>query len=160
MKANDAVTGGIFLAIAIFTFIWAGSFVALPGVKYGPDLFPRSISVLMGLGGICLIAASLRRSKARPLFTLADWARQPRNHAILAAIIASIAFYILASGRLGFLLTGFLMLAGLLAVTRGVARILSSALLAATVTALIYLIFARMLRVPLPVGIIEMLMVR
>lgn len=159
MKANDAVTGGIFLVIAIFTFIYAGTFTSLPGVKYGPDLFPRLVSIIMGFGGVVLIWGSLRRPGPLSLFTLADWARRPRNHAILGAVIASIAFYILASERLGFLLTAFLMLAGLLAVTRGLSRLASSAIIAATVTVAIYLIFARMLRVPLPMGVIE-LMVR
>ena len=58
------------------------------------------------------------------------------------------------------LLTGFLMLGGLLAVTRGTSRLLSSAIIAATVAIAIHLIFARLLRVPLPMGAIEMLMVR
>ena len=33
MKANDAVTGGIFLVIAILAFFYAGTFTSLPGVK-------------------------------------------------------------------------------------------------------------------------------
>lgn len=160
MKANDAITGGIFLAIAIFAFVYAGTFTALPGVKYGPDLFPRLIAVLMGLGGVILIVGSVRRSGGLPLFTIADWARRPRNHLILAAVVASIVFYIFASTRLGFLLSGFLMLGGLLAVTRGTSKLLSSAVIAAAVTVVIYLIFARLLRVPLPMGVIEFLMVR
>ncbi len=160
MKANDVITGGIFLAIAIFAFVYAGTFTALPGVKYGPDLFPRLIAVLMGLGGVMLIVGSLRRSGGLPLFAIAEWARQPRSHMILAAVVASVVFYILASERLGFLLSGFLMLGGLLAVTRGTAKLASSAVIAAVVTVVIYMIFARLLRVPLPIGAIEMLMVR
>ncbi|MCO5160199.1 MAG: tripartite tricarboxylate transporter TctB family protein [Mesorhizobium sp.] len=160
MKANDTITGGIFLAIAIFTFVYAGTFSSLPGVKYGPDLFPRLISILMGLGGIALIVGSARRTGGLPLFTLAPWARRPRNHAILASVVASIVFYILGSERLGFLLSGFLMLGGLLAVTRGTSKLLSSAVVAAGVTVILYLIFARLLRVPLPMGAIELMMVR
>ena len=160
MKANDAVTGGIFLVIAILAFAYAGTFTSLPGVKYGPDLFPRLIAILMGLGGIILIVGSVRHSGRLPLFTLAPLARLPRNHAILASVVASILFYILASERLGFLLSAFLMLGGLLAVTRGTSRFLSSAVVAAVVSVLLYLIFARLLRVPLPMGGIELLMVR
>lgn len=160
MKANDAVTGGIFLVIAILAFAYAGTFTSLPGVKYGPDLFPRLIAILMGLGGIMLIVGSLRRSGGLPLFMLAPWARRPRNHAILASVVASILFYILASERLGFLLSAFLMLGGLLAVTRGTSKLLSSAAVAAVVSVLLYLIFARLLRVPLPMGVIEFMMVR
>lgn len=160
MRANDAVTGGIFLAIAIFAFVYAGTFTALPGVKYGPDLFPRLIATLMGFGGVILIVGSVRRSGGIPLFTFAEWARRPRSYLILAAVVASIMFYILASARLGFLLSGFLMLGGLLAVTRGSTKLLSSAVIAAVVTVAIYTIFARFLRVPLPMGAIELLLVR
>ena len=160
MKANDAITGAIFLAIGIFAFVYAGTFTALPGIKYGPDLFPRLIATLMGLGGVILIVGSVRSSGGIPLFTIAEWARRPRNHLILAAVVASIAFYIVASAWLGFLVSGFLMLGGLLAVTRGTSRLLSSAIIAAAVTIVIYLIFARLLRVPLPMGVIELLMVR
>jgi putative tricarboxylic transport membrane protein len=156
MKANDAITGAIFLVIGIFAFVYAGTFTALPGVKYGPDLFPRLIAGLMGLGGVILIVGSVgRRSGGIPLFTIADWARQPRNHLTLAAVVASIAL-----AWLGFLLSGFLMLGGLLAVTRGASKLVSSAIIAAVVTIVIYLIFARLLRVPLPMGVIELLMVR
>ena len=157
MKANDAITGGIFLAVAIFAFVYAGTFAALPGVKYGPDLFPRLIALLMGLGGVALIVGSLRQSGRLSLFTLADWAQKPRSHLILASVVASIVFYIVASERLGFLLSAFLMLGGLLAATRGASRLLSSAAIAAIVTIVIYLIFARLLRVPLPMGAIEMM---
>ena len=159
MRANDAITGGIFLALAIFSFVYAGTFTALPGVKYGPELFPRLVSVLMGLGGLALIAGSLRRSGAAPLLTIAEWARRPRSHLILASIIAGIVFYILASASLGFLPSAFLMLGGLLAVTRGIARLPSSLIAAALTTMTIYLIFAKLLRVPLPMGTIESMLV-
>lgn len=160
MKANDAITGGIFLALAIFAFVYAGTFRALPGVPYGPDLFPRLIAVLMGLGGVILIVGSLRSAGRQPLLTIADWARQPRSYAVIAGVVGSILFYLFATDRLGFLLTGFLMLSGLLLVTRGLSRALSSLILALVITTVIYLIFARMLRVPLPWGVIESMLVR
>lgn len=159
MRANDAITGGIFLALAIFAFVYAGTFTALPGVKYGPDLFPRLVSLLMGLGGLALVAGSLRRSGGAPLVTVAEWARRPRSHLILATVVAGIVFYIFASASLGFLPSAFLMLVGLLAVTRGIARLPSSLIVAALTTLTIYLIFAKLLRVPLPMGAIELMLV-
>lgn len=160
MKANDAVTGGIFLAVAILAFIHAGTFRALPGVPYGPDLFPRLIAVMMGLGGIALIAGALRPAGRKPLLIISDWARKPRTYAIIGSVIGSILFYLLATPRLGFLLTGFLLLTGLLSVTRGGSKIVSNAIIGAVVTTVIYLIFARMLRVPLPWGVIESMLAR
>lgn len=157
MKANDAITGGIFLAVAIFAFLYAGTFTPLPGVKYGPDLFPRLVAVLMGLGGVILIVGALQPSGRQPLLSIAQWARTARSYLIIAAVLGSIVFYILMSDRLGFLLTAFIMLSALLTATRGVSRTLSSLAISACVVVVLYLIFARLLRVPLPVGFLESL---
>jgi len=157
MKANDAITGGIFLAVAILAFLYAGTFTPLPGVKYGPDLFPRLVSVLMGLGGVILIVGALRPAGRQPLLSIAQWARTPRSYLIIVAVLGSIVFYILLSDRLGFLLTAFIMLSALLIATRGISRTVSSLVISASVVVVLYLIFARLLRVPLPVGVIESL---
>lgn len=157
MKANDAISGGIFLAVAIFAFFYAGTFKSFPGVKYGPDLFPRLVAVLMGIGGLILIIGALRPAGRQPLLNIAQWARNPQSYRIIAAVLGSIVFYIFLSDRLGFLLTGFIMLAGLLVATRGVSRTVSSLAISAGVIVILYLIFARLLRVPLPVGFLESL---
>lgn len=159
MKFNDAIAGALFVAIAIFVFVYAGSFPAMRGVAYGPDLFPRVIAVLMGVGGATLIVGALRPAGRQPWLQLAEWARQPRSYVLFAAVVGSMVFYIVASGRLGFLLSTFLMMSGLLQVTRGPGRLVSSLVVAAAVSAGLYLIFARMLRVPLPFGIVESLLV-
>lgn len=155
MKFNDAIPGALFLAIGIFAFVHAGTFTRFPGVPYGPDLFPRIIAVMMGGGGLMLIVSGLRRAGRAPWLSLSDWARQPRSYGLFTAVVGSVVFYIFLSGTLGFLLTGFLMLTALFLVTRGAATILTSGPLAAVVTGIIHLIFAEMLRVPLPFGVIE-----
>ncbi|MBA3448015.1 MAG: tripartite tricarboxylate transporter TctB family protein [Pseudaminobacter sp.] len=155
MKVNDAATGAIFLAIAIAVFFYAGTFPGTRGVAYGPDLFPRIVAAMMGLGGIMLIVGGLRQTARQPLLSLAGWVYKPRTYAIFAGVIGSVLFYIFASPVLGFLLTGFTMLFGLLVVTRRPARPLSSVIIAAVVTAIIHILFVRALRVPLPYGIIE-----
>lgn len=159
MKFNDAIPGVMFLAIGIFTFIHAGGFTRFPGVPYGPDLFPRIIAVMMGGGGLILIISGLRSANRAPWLELSDWARQPRSYVLFFSVVGAVLFYMFVSEALGFLLTGFLMLSGLLIVTRGLATMVSSVLLAAAVTVLIHLLFAEVLRVPLPFGILERLLV-
>ena len=155
MKVHDAIPGFLFLAVGIFAFVHAGGFTRFPGVPYGPDLFPRIISVMMGGGGLILIVSGLRSAGRAPWITLADWAREPRSYVLFFSVVGAVLFYICLSGTLGFLLCGALMLTGLLMITRGAGTIGSSAAIAVVVTILIHLIFAEMLRVPLPFGVIE-----
>jgi putative tricarboxylic transport membrane protein len=102
----------------------------------------------------------LQPAGRQPWLQLAEWARKPRTYGLFGAVVGSMVFYIFASGRLGFLLSCFLMLAGLLLVTRGTSRAVSIVITSAVVSVAIYLIFVRMLRVPLPFGIVESLLVR
>ena len=155
MKFNDAIPGALFLALGILAFVHAGSFTRFPGVPYGPDLFPRIIAVMMSGGGLMLIVSGLWGAGRAPWLALSDWARQPRSYGLFFAVVGSVLFYFFVSGTLGFLLTGVLMLTGLLVATRGPAKILSSAVLAAAVTGIIHIVFSEMLRVPLPFGVIE-----
>lgn len=158
MKVSDAVTGAMFVAIAIFVFVHAGGFPAMRGVAYGPDLFPRIVAAMMALGGTILIVGALRPAGRQPLLMLADWARQPRSYVLMAAVVGSMLFYILFSARLGYLLTSFLSVGAIFVATRGLARLPSSVLIAVSVSAATYLIFARTLRVPLPYGFVEALL--
>ncbi len=155
MKFNDAIPGALFLAIGIFAFIHAGTFMRFPGVPYGPDLFPRIIAVMMSCGGLILLVSGLRRARHTHWVELADWAREWRSYGIFLAIVGAVVFYIFLSPELGFLLTGFLILTALFLVTRGFSTFLSSAAIAAVVTILVHFIFAETLRVPLPFGVIE-----
>lgn len=159
MKINDAIFGVFFVVLAICVFVYAGTFPAARGVSFGPDLFPRIIAVMMGVGGATLIIGALRPAGRQPLFELADWARKPRSYTLLAAVVGSMVFYIFASDTLGFLLSTFIMMTGLLLVTRGRGNLVSSLVTAVIVSVTIYLIFVRMLRVPLPFGFIEALLV-
>jgi putative tricarboxylic transport membrane protein len=159
MRINDAVFGVFFVVLAICVFVYAGTFPAAKGVSFGPDLFPRIIAVMMGAGGAMQIIGALRPAGRQPFLQLANWARKPRSYTLLAAVAGSMVFYILAADMLGFLLSTFIMMTGLLLVTRGRGSLVSSLVTAIIVSLTIYLIFVRMLRVPLPYGVIESLLV-
>lgn len=159
MKVNDAVSGALFIVIAILVFVYAGTFRNMLGGAYGPDLFPRIVAVMMVIGGASLVFGAMRPVGRRPWLELAEWARQPRSYILMLAVVSSMVFFILLSSTLGFLLTSFVLLTGLLVVTRGAGQLLSSSAIAAIVSVTAYLIFVRMLRVPLPFGVVELLLV-
>jgi putative tricarboxylic transport membrane protein len=155
VKVNDAIAGAglIMLAALIYWLTW--DFPGMYGQPYGPALFPRLIGVLMALAGLGLIVQGLRRRAEAPMIAVPDWARSPRHVAGLLAVIAAVVFYIMVSRPLGFVLTGFLILAVLFVVLRGRAHVWSSLSLAAVTAIAIQQFFGDLLRVPLPWGVLQ-----
>lgn len=155
MKVSDLISGGLFLALSIFLFLHAEGFVSMPGVPYGPKLFPQIILVIMGGAGLLLMISGARRLPATGWLQLEEWARKRANYGRLAAILGGFALYTLFAETLGYLLTSTLMLMLVLSVTRGARRWGSNLLITGAAVTVIYLIFAYLLRVPLPVGVLE-----
>ena len=138
MKINDAITGLLFLAVAIFVFIHAGSFKTMPGVPYGPGLFPKIIACVMGLGSLLLIISGLRKTNRDTWVQLEEWAYDPRSYMLFSAVIGCFLFYIFFAEQLGFLLVSFILLTGFMALTRGFRLIVSSAVISSSFSAIIF----------------------
>lgn len=158
MKVSDIISGGVFLILAALLFVHANSFMSMPGVPYGPKLFPQIISVIMGGAAIALIVSGVGKLSAEGWAQLEDWARDKSNYRLLAVIVGGFFFYIFAADSLGYLTTAFLLLVTVLSATRGVRPWLSNLAISVTATGLIYVIFSQALRVPLPVGPLERLL--
>lgn len=155
MKVNDAISGVVLILLAGLVYYLTRDFPAMPGQPYGPALFPRLIAVLMALTGAVLVLAGARRRREAPAVVFGDWVRSPGHIANLFAVILAVIFYILASHRLGFLLTSFIILSALLLVLRGKRHIWSSTAISAVTTVVIQQFFGQLLRVPLPWGVLE-----
>ena len=86
---------------------------------------------------------------------LGAWLRSPRH--VLNFLVASgaLAFYVLASDRLGFLVCGSVILLTLFLALR--VRPLLALALALLLPIVIHLIFYKLLRVPLPWGVLPVL---
>ena len=155
MRINDAIIGIITIALSIFIMVVARSFPALPGVPYGPDLFPTIIAGCTMIGGFFLIFKGIRNFRETGWFALDPWAKSPRTYITLGLIFSALLFYILFSEELGFIFTSVLILFPLLLWTRGHAKFISALIISVTFPLAVYLVFVQFMRVPLPGGLLQ-----
>jgi putative tricarboxylic transport membrane protein len=151
MKVNDAVVGAVFVALAIAILVHIQGYPLIPGQKYGPALFPGLIAVGFIATGLLLVVRGLR--SGAPPVRFAPWLASRALLTNFLAVVAALVFYIVAADRLGFVVTGFVLLVGLF-VKFGV-RPGRATLIAAIATLAIHAAFYKLLRVPLPWGLLE-----
>jgi putative tricarboxylic transport membrane protein len=157
VKINDAVWGALFLLLSVVILAHIQSFPAMSGQKVGPALFPGVIAVALSVCALILIAkgiAARRHAGERAAWLASDgWMRSPRHVRAFFLVIGVNVFYILLVDWLGFILTGTIYLAVLFAVF-GV-RLRNNLPLALIVTLVIHYAFYKLLRVPLPWGLLQ-----
>jgi putative tricarboxylic transport membrane protein len=152
MKLNDAVFGLLLLVLAASVLLLVQSFPKIPGQQVGPALFPGLIAVGLGIGGTVLTFRGWRARASIPMFRAGSWTRSPRHSLALAVVIGAVVFYIMAANALGFLLTVVLILTSLLWVLGTSLR--RSLVIAVIATVAIHFAFYKLLRVPLPWGVL------
>jgi putative tricarboxylic transport membrane protein len=132
-------------------------FPRIPGQNVGPALFPGVLAVAMLVSGAILIVSGLKaRRAAGATFRWAaapEWLRSRRHVLAFAVLVASNVFYLLAVDRLGFLLTAFIYLAALMWVLR--VRLVVAVPVALVMALAIHYAFYKLLRVPLPWGVLQ-----
>lgn len=153
MKLNDAVFGALFAALGAFLLWHVQGFPAIPGQQYGAGAFPGLIGAGFVAAGALLVVSGLRRGAALPWLQLADWASSPRHLGAFAAVVLGVVAYILWVDDLGFLLLAPLLLFAWLVVL-GV-RVPAAALVALVSSLVIWFAFYKLLRVPLPWGVLK-----
>ena len=152
MKLNDAIFGVVLLALGATVLFAIQGFPKIPGQPVGPALFPGLIATGLCIAGVLLLASGWRQRSQRPWLTWDDWVRSPRHIAALVVLLGSVVFYIAASDWLGFLPSAALILLALFLVLRVPPG--RAVLLAAIATLVIHFAFYKLLRVPLPWGLL------
>ncbi len=153
MKINDAVFGVVLLALGIAVLWHVQAFPKIPGQNVGPALFPGSIAGGLIVCAVLLIISGIRSRPGVPWYEALPWVRSPRHVAAFAALVLSTIAYIFLSTPVGFLIIAPLGLAAML-VAFGVRR--RTAIVVAIVgTIVIWYAFYKLLRVPLPWGVLE-----
>ncbi len=153
MKFNDAVFGAVLLALGAAVLTIVQGYPKIPGQQVGPALFPGLIAAGLCVGGLVLLVRGWRERKAVPWFTADDWLRSPRHVAGALVVIGSVLVYMLAAERIGFLPVA----AALLFVNFITFRVrpLPAIGMALVATLLIHFAFYKLLRVPLPWGVLK-----
>lgn len=171
MKVSDRTSGALLLALGAATCWGASRLAPVPGQQIGPDVFPTVIGVgLMLCGGLIMLgigrgfeeeARIVAPEEARATDPVAGdgggaapAAARAERAARWKVLLppAMLFFYYFASERLGFWLTATLMVL-VLARVQG-ARWRGSLLLAAFAPPIVHLVFYKLLRVPLPAGLL------
>ena len=153
MKINDAVFGVLLLALGIAVLWHVQSFPRIPGQNVGPALFPGSIAVGLIVCALLLIVSGIRSHARARWFEGLPWMRSSRHVSAFAALILATLAYILFSTSVGFLIVAPLGLVAML-IAFGVRR--GTAIVVAIVgTIVIWYAFYKLLRVPLPWGVLE-----
>ncbi len=149
MKVNDALSGAGLAALGAVVLWHIQGFPAMPGQKFGPAWFPGVIAAgLLACGVLLMLRAQRGPWLARP-----EWTRRARPAIGVASVIGGLLFYVVAADRLGFHLTGLLLLTLWCRVLGAGWRVSLAVSVIATLA--IHMSFYKLLRIPLPWGVLE-----
>ncbi len=150
MGAWDTLAGVLLAFLGSYVFLAARTFPNLSGGYPGPGLFPQLLGILLGLSGAALVVNGVLTGTGFRRVPLITASRREKTNAFL--IVLAVLFYILMVERLGFAAVTLLILVGLMLRLGVPAR--WSVALGIGLTFLLYVLFGRLLRVPLPGGLV------
>jgi len=153
MKVNDALAGALLGALAIGILLYTRSFPAIHGQVFGPRVFPNSIATVLLVCAGLLVVRGWKARDAEPWLARPAWLGSPRHVAAFATVIAVVIAYITLANSVGFLIVGSLSLLALFLVMR--VRPALALVMAVVATAVIWYAFYKLLRVPLPWGVLQ-----
>ncbi|MGD8291218.1 MAG: tripartite tricarboxylate transporter TctB family protein [Desulfobacterales bacterium] len=146
--SNTAI--GLFLIVFAAAVLWhVQSFPTLDNGYPGPALFPSVLAVLFIFCGAGLIFQGIRQRENLLKFDIGGLTLSGFLNIIF--VLGAIICYIFLAEYIGFLIFSFAVLLALMKWLK--VKTLSSILMALSVTFVIYLLFAKMLLVPLPWGL-------
>jgi len=153
VKLNDSIFGLALLALGGAVLFAVRNFPNIPGQQVGPALFPGLIAAGLCITGVVLVVRGVReRARGEQWLIWDDWVRSPRHALALAVLLGSVVFYIAAVDWLGFVPIAMSILLALFLVLRVPPG--RAVLVAVIATLVIHFAFYKLLRVPLPWGLL------
>ena len=146
--SNTAI--GLFLIVFAAAVLWhVQSFPSLDNGYPGPALFPSVLAVLFILCGVVLIIQGVRQREKLLKFDTGTLTLSGLLNIVF--VLGTIVCYIFLAETIGFLIFSLAVLVVLMKWLK--VKTLSSIAMALGVTLVIYLLFAKVLLVPLPWGL-------
>lgn len=153
MRIDDRLFGALIFLLGVLTLWYSAGFPGVAKQFYGPAMFPTVIGWGFVATGIMLAAAGFRRAdKPASLLAFPDWRGSRRGVTSVLLMLASIPAFVYLGDTVGFQILAFATLA-LMYLAAG-RTIVTSLAVALAVTLALDLLFRKLLRVPLPGGLL------
>ena len=151
MKISDTVVGVGFVGAGALIVAGTLNYPPLDAGYPGPALFPRILGTLMAALGAAL---AVQGARARDATQAVEWRRLHRNTGLVNALVVlgGVLAYLGLVEWLGFLITGTLLL--FLLMWRLRVPPLRAPVVAIAFIAIVHFLFVKVLRVPLPLGLL------
>ena len=153
MRFNDAIIGMSLAIIAIMVLFHVKVFPSLPLHDVGPATFPRALAWVLLICSAYLVFDGIRTRTKDPAVSFGSWAHSPQAWRRLALVPIAVLTYTFAAAPVGFIPTTMLVLFVLI-MDFSNGRWVVAATISLIFTVGIYLVFAHILLVPLPPGIL------
>ena len=161
MKLSDRITGLFFVGLGGISAFAGSKLPPVPGQEVGPSVFPMVIGGAMALCGAMIafgIGHTFEEEAGADLAAVGMSEPEPTHSGLyqlrLLVPPALLVFYVVAIDALGFFLTAALMVLALSTLLGGKLRLAIPLAIVAPVG--LHLIFGKLLRVPLPAGLIPL----
>jgi putative tricarboxylic transport membrane protein len=152
MKINDAIFGAIFALLGAVVLVHVKSFPNIPGQQYGAAIFPGLIAAGFVVCGLLLVVSGVKSRQDQRWYEAGEWLGSRRHVGAALAIVAGVVAYILLADVVGFLIVSPLLL---VLWFRALGVRWGPAVLSAVITTLaMWYVFYKLLRVPLPGGVL------
>ena len=150
MKKGDIIAGCTFIAVGIFIFTRTITYPSLEKGHPGPGLFPNLLALLFIAFGGTLVWKGRRPLSQEELE--AETVLGPRKFSNALFVIGIVTVYVLIVDYVGFLITSTVLLFLLMKNLR--VSFWKSVVASVAMTVFINVLFSKILRVPLPYGIL------
>jgi putative tricarboxylic transport membrane protein len=151
MKISDTVVGVGFVGAGALIVAGTLNYPPLDGAHPGPALFPRILGTLMAALGAAL---AVQGARARDATQAVEWRRLHQNVGLVNAlfVLVGVLAYLGLVEWLGFLITGTLLLFVMMWRLR--VPPLRAMVVAIAFITIVHFLFVKVLRVPLPLGLL------